>query len=116
MGRVRLREGQPPLVLYTVCTIHILGLSSRSEGGLRDLFDGPYSLLTLSGRAPRALKKSSESARVPRCRGQAVCSEKPTCVSAMEPNRAVGSVRKRRASDLDRETRDERTVDKFGVC
>ena len=111
-----MREGQPPLVLYTVCTIHILGLSSRSEGGLRDLFDGPYSLLALSGRAPRALKKSGESARVPRCRGQAVCSEKPTFVSAMEPNRAVGSVRKRRASDLDRETRDERTVDKFGVC
>jgi hypothetical protein len=110
------REGQPPLVLYTVCTIHILGLSSRSQGGLRDLFDGPYSLLALSGRAPRALKNSGESARVPRCRGQAVCSKRPTCVSAIEPIRAVGSVRRRSASDLDRETRDERTVDNFGIC
>jgi hypothetical protein len=110
------REGQPPLVLYTVCTIHILGLSSRSQGGLRDLFDGPYSLLALSGRAPRALKNSGESVRVPRCRGQAVCSKRPTCVSAIEPIRAVGSVRRRSASDLDRETRDERTVDNFGIC
>jgi hypothetical protein len=115
-GGRRVREGQPPLVLYTVCTIHILGLSSRSQGGLRDLFDGPYSLLALSGRAPRALKNSGESAQVPRGREQAVCGERPTCVSAMEPIRAVGSVRKRRTSDLDRETPDDRTVDNFGVC
>ena len=93
-----------------------LGVKTKGRGGVPGLSYGPYSLLSLSGRAPRALKNSGESAQVPRGREQAVCGERPTCVSAMEPIRAVGSVRKRRTSDLDRETPDDRTVDNFGVC
>jgi hypothetical protein len=105
-----------PACVDTEWLLPILGLRPRAGGGVPGLSYGPYSLLSLSGRAPRALKNSGESAQVPRGREQAVCGERPTCVSAMEPIRAVGSVRKRRTSDLDRETPDDRTVDNFGVC